>query len=144
MCFGPRFYTPITLQKMHSILKYISYIELEIKLYWIYWGSLCYPFIHNIIYNFIVCVWGRGGNQCWSWLTFVSSNPDECEAYFIQHYVIKCVCNLRQVGGFLRVVRFSPQIKLTAWYNWNIVERGVKHYNHNFLIFWYIALRRPM
>jgi hypothetical protein len=40
---------------MHSILKYISYIELEIKLSW---GSLCYPFIHNIINNFILCLGG--------------------------------------------------------------------------------------
>jgi hypothetical protein len=32
----------------------------------------------------------------------------------IQHYVIKFVCDLRQVGGFLRVLRFPPPIKLTA------------------------------
>jgi hypothetical protein len=32
----------------------------------------------------------------------------------IQHYVIKCVSDLQQVGGFLRVLRFLPQIKLTA------------------------------
>ena len=33
------------------------------------------------------------------------------EVYSIQHYVIKFVSNLRQVGGFLW---FSPSIKLTA------------------------------
>ena len=32
----------------------------------------------------------------------------------VQHYVIKFVSNLRQVGGFLRVFRFHPPIKLTA------------------------------
>ena len=32
----------------------------------------------------------------------------------VQHYVIKFVSDLRQVGGFLRVLRFPPQIKLTA------------------------------
>jgi hypothetical protein len=32
----------------------------------------------------------------------------------IQHYVIKFVSDLRQVGGFLRVPRFSSPIKLTA------------------------------
>ena len=32
----------------------------------------------------------------------------------IQHYVIKFVSDLRQVGGFLRVRRFPPTIKLTA------------------------------
>ena len=31
--------------------------------------------------------------------------------YLIQHYVIKCVTDLRQVGGFLRVLRFPPPIK---------------------------------
>ena len=32
----------------------------------------------------------------------------------VQHYVIKLVNDLRQVGGFLRVVQFPPPIKLTA------------------------------
>ena len=36
----------------------------------------------------------------------------------VQHYVIKLVSDLRQVGGFLR-------------YNWNIVESGVKHHQTN-------------
>ena len=34
--------------------------------------------------------------------------------YLMQHYVIKFVSDLRQVGGFFRALRFSPQIKLTA------------------------------
>jgi len=33
----------------------------------------------------------------------VSSNPVRGEMYSIQHYVIKFVSDLRQVGGFLRV-----------------------------------------
>jgi len=32
----------------------------------------------------------------------------------IQHYLIKFVSDLRQVGGFLRILLFSPPIKLTA------------------------------
>ena len=36
------------------------------------------------------------------------------EVYSIQHYVIKFVSDLRQVGGFLRVLRFPSPIKLTA------------------------------
>ena len=44
----------------------------------------------------------------------VSSNPIHGEVYSIQHYVIKFVSDLRQVGGFLRVFRFPPTIKLTA------------------------------
>jgi len=34
--------------------------------------------------------------------------------YSIQYYVIKFVSDLRQVGGFLRVLRFPPTIKLTV------------------------------
>jgi protein gp37 len=36
------------------------------------------------------------------------------EVYLIQHYVIKFLSDLRQVGGFLRVLRFPPLIKLIA------------------------------
>ena len=44
----------------------------------------------------------------------VSLNPDDGEVYSIQHYVIKFISDLRQVGGFLRVLLFSPPIKLTS------------------------------
>ena len=37
-----------------------------------------------------------------------------CELYSIQHYVIKFISDLRQVVGFLRVLRFPPPIKLDA------------------------------
>ena len=40
-----------------------------------------------------------------------SSNPNHSMCI---NYVIKFVSDLRQVGGFLRVLRFSPPIKLTA------------------------------
>ena len=41
-------------------------------------------------------------------------NPSHDEVYSIQHYVIKFVCDLRQVCGFLRVLQFPPLIELTA------------------------------
>ena len=44
----------------------------------------------------------------------VSSNLFHSEVYSIQHYVLKFVSDLRQVNGFLRVLWFSPPIKLTA------------------------------
>ena len=44
----------------------------------------------------------------------LSSNPSHGEVYWIQHYVIKFVSDLRQVCGFLQVVLFPPPIKLTA------------------------------
>ena len=45
----------------------------------------------------------------------VSSNPVHGEVYLIQHYVIKFVSDLRQVGGFLQVLWFPPSIKLTGY-----------------------------
>ena len=90
----------------------------------------------------------------------LSSNSANGEVYSVQHYVIKFVCYLRQVGGFslctpvpsrsvvfLCVHRFPPGRwvfsvytgSLHQWnwpprYNWNIVERGVKHHNPNPLL----------
>jgi hypothetical protein len=43
-------------------------------------------------------------------MVVVISNPTQA----MQHYVIKFVSGLQQVGGFLRVLRFPPQIKLAA------------------------------
>ena len=55
----------------------------------------------------------------------VSSNPTQA----MQHYVMKCVSDLRQVCGFLQ---FSSPIKLTATINnWNIVESGIQHNKPN-------------
>jgi len=69
---------------------------------------------------------------------FVSSNPAHGEVYSIQHYVIKFVSNLWQVGGILRVLRFPPPIKLTSTiYNWNIVESVHKHYYPNYILIIY-------
>jgi hypothetical protein len=47
-------------------------------------------------------------------VVIVSSNSVHGEVQSIQHYVIMFVNDLRQVGGFLRVLRFPPPIKLTA------------------------------
>ena len=44
----------------------------------------------------------------------VSSNLVNGEMYSIQHYVKKFVSGLRQVGGYLRVLRFPPPIKFTS------------------------------
>ena len=43
----------------------------------------------------------------------VSLNPAHGEVYSIQLYVIKFVSDLWQVGGFVRLLRFPPPIKLT-------------------------------
>ena len=44
----------------------------------------------------------------------VSSNPAYCEVYAMPNNLIKLVSDLRQVGGFLRILRFPPPIKLSA------------------------------
>jgi hypothetical protein len=44
----------------------------------------------------------------------VSSNLVHGEEYSILHHVITFVSYLQQVGGFLRVFRFPPPLKLTA------------------------------
>jgi len=44
----------------------------------------------------------------------VSSNPVQGELYSIQHYMIKFVCDLRQVSDFLLYSGFLEQIKVTA------------------------------
>ena len=40
--------------------------------------------------------------------------PGHGEVYLIQHYVIKFVSDLRQVGDFLWIPRFPPPMKLTS------------------------------
>jgi hypothetical protein len=46
-----------------------------------------------------------------------------------QYHVIKFVSDLRQVGGFLRVLQFPPPINWPPQHNRNIVESGVKHHH---------------
>ena len=45
---------------------------------------------------------------------FVSSNPTHDEVYSKQHYVIKFVSDMWEVGGFLRVPRRLLPIELTV------------------------------
>ena len=52
------------------------------------------------------------------------------EVYSIQHYVIKFVSDLRQVGGFSHGPSVSSTSKIPL-YNLNIVESGAKHHKPN-------------
>ena len=47
-------------------------------------------------------------------INVVSFNPAHGEVYLIQHYVIKFVSDLWQVGGFLGALWLPPSIKMTA------------------------------
>jgi hypothetical protein len=44
-----------------------------------------------------------------------SLNPIHGEVYSIQHYVIKFVSDLRQVGGFIRVLRLAVVPNITSY-----------------------------
>jgi hypothetical protein len=60
------------------------------------------------IYNYLC-------NQCISPVKLRVRIPfSSGEVYSIQYHVIKFVSDLRQVGGFHRVLLFPPSIKLTA------------------------------
>ena len=49
--------------------------------------------------------------------------------HLLQHDVIKFISDLREVSGFLRVIQFLPPIKKQPpQYNWNMVERCIKHH----------------
>jgi len=65
----------------------------------------------RMIISFEGSSWSYGG-----WVYNYLCNPAQGEVYSIQvcHTVIKFVRDLRQVGGFLRVIRFPLPIKLTA------------------------------
>jgi len=74
---------------------------------------------HNL-YNFI---WGRRGRDrmvVGFTSTYTISAYHQCCEFEsrsgrgVQHYVIKFVSDLQQVGGFLRVFRFPPPVKMTA------------------------------
>ena len=47
-------------------------------------------------------------------MVVMSSNLFHGEVYLMQHYVIKFVNDLRQVGGFLQLLWVPPPIKVTA------------------------------
>jgi hypothetical protein len=88
--------------------------RLMILYFWIFWlGIVAYFY-----------VWGRcGRDRMVVGLTttcVISAYHHWCCEFEsrsergIQHYVIKVVIDLRQVGGFLLILRIPPPIKLTA------------------------------
>ena len=54
--------------------------------------------------------------------------------------MIKFVNDLRQVGGVLRIIRFSLPINVTATINLKKVKEGVKHHNPNLKLYKYILI----
>jgi hypothetical protein len=62
----------------------------------------------------------------------VSSNTAHGEVNSLQHYVIKFGSDLRQIGGFLRVLSFHLPIKLNAILYINNME-NIKQYSSTLL-----------
>jgi len=60
-----------------------------------------------------MCRMGHRGHD----LIVVGLTTTSGELLLIQHYVIKFVSDLRQVSGFVHVLRFPPPIKRTATQN---------------------------
>ena len=68
-------------------------------------------------------------------VTLEETLPKLLWTMFKQISVIKFVSDMRQVGGFLRVLWFPPPINWPPQYNWNIVESGIKHHKTKPLFF---------
>ena len=91
-------------------------------------GGLC-PRPNISVPNISVAAFNQRPNTYFSNCEFDSRSV---EVYSIQHYVIKIVIDLWQVGGFLWVLCFLHQLNWPPRYNWNIVESDIKHHNLKF------------
>jgi hypothetical protein len=90
---------------------YISYFLFYHKLYILTIKNLNYKKTHGLwVFIYIPSEVIHFIYTC----TIVSLNPAHDKVYLIQHYVIKFVSDLWQVGGFIQVFRFPPSIKLIA------------------------------
>ena len=75
--------------------------------------------MRKIVHHMAICQhskvsWHSAVNDILKSINSVSLNPANDEVYSIQYYVIQFVVDLRQVDGFLMILRFPPSIKLTA------------------------------
>jgi hypothetical protein len=72
------------------------------------------------IINISKYIWGRRGRDrmvvgfTTTYAISACSKFESRSGRSVQHYVIKFVSDLRQIGGFLRVLRFPPPINLSA------------------------------
>jgi hypothetical protein len=69
----------------------------------------------------------------------VSSNPVNSKVYSIQHYVIKFVSDLRQVGGFLRFDMFFKREKKMKMPACCMDVLSITHSIISFLLFFFVA-----
>jgi hypothetical protein len=120
------------LENYHCSLFIFTWIEWMLKHYTLYFSGLFYlkaspqiflwltcKFVHFLMdfpIGYCSCNWDKISiDNLWRTPSkVVSSNPVHGEVYLFQHYVIEFVSDLRQVGGFFRVLRFPPPIILTC------------------------------
>jgi hypothetical protein len=89
-----------------------------IRWYWNYITRLANLIEHKLYTGWTFPNWGH---PCHDHMVIGFTTTCAISAY--DHYVIKFVIDLQQVSGLLRILWFPPR------YNWNIVERGVKHHD---------------
>ena len=93
-------------------------------------GGPSWPWSYSSwIYNYLC-------NQCLLPLKVVSSRPVHFEVYSIQHYVIKFGSDLRQVGGFLRVLWFPSSIKYITEILLKVALNTINQPTKNHCILW--------
>ena len=118
-------------------LNHIALILIFVSDQWIYIVKVLKPahsglwiidfqghFQHNVLCR-------EGKSWSWSYGSFITTyaisdyHHQHCEfesrlgeVYSIQHYVIKFVSDLRQFGGFLRVLRFPLPKKMKYCWKW--------------------------
>jgi len=103
---------------MPTLPEHLSSCVVFDRLLFVIWSF--FPFGHCIVcpswtygfcYSFIIYKLFLSGIHITKVMT---SNRSVGEVYSIQYYVIQFVSDLGQVGGFFRVSRFLPSIKVTA------------------------------
>ena len=114
-------------KKTFQFIMQILSIEVFLSLTFHLLDSLC-RYFKLLLLPSIACLQQLEGPP-WSWSysssiftvssTISAYHHSYCEfksrsGWAVKHYVIKFVSDLRQVGGFLWVLRFPPPIKLTA------------------------------
>jgi hypothetical protein len=88
----------------HYVIKFVSDL-------WQVGGFLYTTLCNKVCQWLVTGQWFSLYNIMWSSL---SVTCDRSVVFSIQHYVIKFVSDLRQVSGFLLILRWPPPIKLTA------------------------------
>ena len=98
-------YSRFELNRFHCKWRLIVvFIQNILPTYWLFWGRHCRG---RMVVGFTT-TYAISAYHHWS-CEFESRSGRG-----VQYFVIKFISDLRQIGGFLRVLRFPPSIKLTA------------------------------